>query len=459
MSAILLAGGFCKIAVFLKVSAHEPNGVFSPDSRSYLDSAQAIVSTGRFAVSPEQPDMPQIVRTPGYPAFLALFFRLFGERYVPVILAQIGLSVGTLLIIYLLAARLWTGDAGLLAVLFLSLDLPSCLSTQKILTETLFTFCLSIAAFCALQALQRPRPAKTWGFLHGLLLAGATLVRPITYYAIIPLFVLFLILWKQYYRVSRKQIVTLSTLLLLPWILLVGGWQARNYLAAGTMDVSGIAAQNLLFYRGADILAQRERISLAEAQERLGYQHYAQHYPETADWPPAQLQQHWKREALRLIRQHPLLFVKSQIVGLIKILLGTGEQSFLTYIGLSESAPREGIGVGSVPGGPLRGIFKLSFAAYWQRWAKPHPWLVLLFFLTGLHLLALYICLSAALWRLFRTGGRQCRPVHLILGCLICYLLLVSAGPEAYSRFRVPLMPFFALYGGYGLACFLDMDC
>jgi hypothetical protein len=158
------------------------------------------------------------------------------------------------------------------------------------------------------------------------------------------------------------------------------------------------------------------------------------------------VQQHWKREGLRLIRQHPLLFVKSQIFGLFKLLLGTGEQSFVTAMGLTE------------PGGPLRDVFRLPFAAYWQRWARPHPWLVLLFFLTGIHLFALYICLSVGLWRLFRTGGRQCRPAHLVLGCLICYLLAVSAGPEAYSRFRVPLMPFLALYGGYGLACVLSRE-
>ena len=461
---LLFAGGLCKIILFLMAHTAAPSGIFSPDSASYLDSARAIVSTGRFAVSPEQPDAAQIMRTPGYPLFLAFFFLLFGENYFPIIFAQIVLSLGTVLAIYLLAARLWMRDVGLLAALFLSLDLSSWLSTQKILTETVFTFCLSIAMFCGIQALCHPQlqkglctpAAKAWLFLHGILLAGATLVRPITYYAIIPLLVMFLVIWRTYYGFSRKTIFNLTMLLLLPWIMLVGGWQLRNYHAAGTTDVSGIAAQNLLFYRGADILAQREGISFAEAQKQLGYQHYSQRHPETADWPPAQLQQHWKREGLRLICQHPLFFVKSQIFGLIKILLGTGEQSFLTYIGLSEFPSREGTGVGSVPGGPLRDIFKLPFAGYWQRWGKQHPWLVFLFFFTGFYLIMLYACMSFALWCLFRTGSRLFRSAHLILWCLMLYLLFVSAGPEAYSRFRTPLMPFFSLYAGYGLMCLLN---
>ena len=53
-----------------------------------------------------------------------------------------------------------------------------------------------------------------------------------------------------------------------PWIILVGGWQLRNYLITGKAEFSYVQGANLLFYRGAGIVAQRDSISFKEAQER-----------------------------------------------------------------------------------------------------------------------------------------------------------------------------------------------
>ena len=38
------------------------------------------------------------------------------------------------------------------------------------------------------------------------------------------------------------------------------------------------------------------------------------------------------------------------------------------------------------------------------------------------------------------------------IGAIAIYLVLVSSGPPAYSRFRAPVMPFFAVVAGYGYA-------
>ena len=46
-------------------------------------------SSGEFTRFPESPVfIPEVIRTPGYPAFVAVIYRLFGERTLPVAIAQ-----------------------------------------------------------------------------------------------------------------------------------------------------------------------------------------------------------------------------------------------------------------------------------------------------------------------------------------------------------------------------------
>src|SRR5258706_15907295 len=50
------------------------------DSGAYLRSGQALLSAGRFSISPSRASEPEIVRTPGYPAMIAAVFALGGPR-------------------------------------------------------------------------------------------------------------------------------------------------------------------------------------------------------------------------------------------------------------------------------------------------------------------------------------------------------------------------------------------
>ena len=40
---------------------------------------------------------------------------------------------------------------------------------------------------------------------------------------------------------------------------------------------------------------------------------------------------------------------------------------------------------------------------------------------------------------------------HVFIWGVLLYFVVVSAGPEAHSRFRVPVMPFLALYAAVGM--------
>ena len=120
--AILLA---CVVGrgVYVLHLAHT-NGIETTvgDTPTYLGPAQQLLEHGRFD-SGSPPGQPEFLRTPGYPTFIAAVYRVFGENdNTAVLLVQVVLSALTVLLAYLLAARMWSKPIGLLAALLVALD-------------------------------------------------------------------------------------------------------------------------------------------------------------------------------------------------------------------------------------------------------------------------------------------------------------------------------------------------
>ena len=134
------------------------------------------------------------------------------------------------------------------------------------------------------------------------------------------------------------------------------------------------------------------------------------------------------------------------------MMLGTGWREFLRYLAGDKWET-------SLEGGPSKDVFKLSFTAYVQKWVIEKTGLFVLFFFAEMHLLVLYASCTVTMWQLIRTGKiwrvkeGGLRGAHILILVSIAYLFMVSisAGPEAYFRFRIPMMPLLAVYGGYGL--------
>ena len=178
---IIIVGGISKITLFFMVQADDPSRIFSPDSASYVNTARAFLKTGRFAISPDRPDIPQVVRTPGYPFFIASIFFFFGEKYPALIIVQILVSLGTIVVTYFIALKLWDHHIAVLSAFLLALDLPSFINSLQVLTETLFTFVVSLTVFAGLCMLKDSRHIALWALLYGILLSLATLIRPVAY--------------------------------------------------------------------------------------------------------------------------------------------------------------------------------------------------------------------------------------------------------------------------------------
>jgi 4-amino-4-deoxy-L-arabinose transferase-like glycosyltransferase len=449
---------------WIVVCGNDPSRAVASDTASYDESARALLRTGRFAVRPERPDLPQTIRTPGYPAFLATVYALFGERHEPAVAVQVLVSVGTIALAYGVACRVFGRRAAGVAAVLLALDPDSFVFSQLLLTETLFTFVLLVAVASGVRLLSSERPHKGWAALLGVALAVCTLIRPINYYLVFAILLgllalaglpgardnrsWFLSVGPNGSRTASwgwKGTLIVLVLVAVPSVVLVGGWQVRNYVVSDSWEFSHIRGGNLLFYRGADIVARRDGITLDQARERISAA-----LPNTAGWPSAAVYALHAREGTALIRKHPWLFVRGELRGLLEMTLVPGEGSLLRYLGVSPE--KEG------PMGDLVRVWTspdLSPSGYVRKWLVERPILFAAFLCALLYLCFLYSGLLISVGSFGKRclqQGRCALPVaHLFIAGIVVYLAILSAGPEAYSRFRVPIMPLLALYSGAGM--------
>ena len=400
--------------------------LFEHDSASYINSARALLETGTFSIAPNQLE-PQTIRTPGYPLFLAMLFGLFGENWIAILFVQMCFSVATIGLVYGFGSKLWNPDLALLASVLLALDLNSLGFSLLVLTEALFTFFLTAFVFVLAMVLQRGPLGERQGWksamLAGLLLAVATHMRPISYYLVIPVIVVWFV-WGWIQKWDRRVLVTNLLAFLIPFLILVGGWQVRNYMQTGSSQFSAIESINMVNYRAAMVIAERDGISRDEAVQQIKDQYGL---TQQRGWNEA-----WRSAGVDVLLHNPDIFLKQYAVSLANIFIGPG----------SEIAVRlSGVDVGE--SGPLGDLRRLSPGEYVERWVVGDPLYFFTFIFSMMHMLLLYA--GAAYWSVRTLFQRPWNVVSIFLFGMLAYLALVSAGPEAYYRFRVPMTPLLVL--------------
>lgn len=147
------------------------------DSFLYGDIAKNWLQHGIYGLSGPEEISATLSRLPGYPAFLAIVFSIFGmEHYHAALLTQILFDVGTCFFCADIARRLFGQKAAKAAFLLAALCPFLANYSAAALTETLEIF-FTVAAFdCALAALFS-RSFRLWS-LCGLCCGAAILLRP-----------------------------------------------------------------------------------------------------------------------------------------------------------------------------------------------------------------------------------------------------------------------------------------
>lgn len=453
--AVVLGALLLKLALLVVVHAGRPQGVEYIDTGTYLRPARALLAHGVFSPSPERVPEPEINRTPGYPALVALLWGLFGERTWLLSLLGALASAGTGLAAAALATRLAGPRAGTLAAAIASLDPGSFVRSIDLLTDSTFTFLFvaSLALLVRAIATARARDAGA----AGLVLALATLVRPISYYAVPVLAAVAGIAAARRDGAARRGAAAAAAFLAAP-LLLLGGWQVRNGIRAGSFQFSPIAGSELLFYRAAPVLARVEGRPLLEVQEGLGNRErwwrqggaerperifpdapYEVLFPETSRLSLAELGRRWGRQGVAILAAHPFEAAAMTARGSVVLLLVPSSFILGAQHGLLRPTPEAVTAWENQEFGRLARVLP-----------RAHPvafaFAVLLVLLNGA--LALLALRGIARIPFRRAGG-----LHAPLLAALLYLVPVSSGAESIDdRYRLPLVPLLAVYAAAALA-------
>lgn len=189
--------GFCLGTVLAALALRLFFLIYSPavtdDSHVYADLATNWLQHSIYGQTqsghPEKPILPTDTRLPGYPAFLAAIFWLFGAgNFKAVMLAQILVDLATCFIVADLARRMVSNRAAQIAFVLTALCPFLANYASAALTETLEIFFTALALDCAAAALNHMQEhgggngilklsSKLWA-ATGVAIAGCILLRP-----------------------------------------------------------------------------------------------------------------------------------------------------------------------------------------------------------------------------------------------------------------------------------------
>lgn len=397
-----------------------------PDSPTYELPALSILRHGDFGSTPDSAYVPEVIRTPGYPLMIAAIYRFFGEHRVAVLLFHALLDAILINIVFFFGTFLWNRKAGLIAAVVYSLNIASFDIVLYLLSDYLFAFFVAIVLFigCKLYAPLK-RPMLT-AFAFGLIGAFATMTRPVFYYWFVVL-----LAWLVFLTLTRRITWKAATVGILPWVLIVGGWQVRNKILTGDATFCQIQNVNLYLYRAADILSRKNKVPFPIQHANMR----AAADAELKGKSDMERYRYYKKHGIAIIQSEPLLLVRTQINGAAKLLFGPSSTNLYTRTG--EKLPR----------GVIGDVLRMPLSEFYRKWLSRHPLIYILLALEYALLTFVYVSLLRSLWKIVRR--RETLPIHFFLVGTILYFVAVCAGIEAYARFRVAIEPILALYAGY----------
>jgi len=405
------------------------SALIRPDTGSYLEPGRNLLLHGSYIGAT---GLPELVRTPGYPLFLALL-SLAGPGIAAV--AQVILSVFSVVLVWRLAHAVFGDDRiALVAAWIFAFEPLSVIYSVILLSETLF-LTLFLLSMERLVKFLRGRQLRVLA-VAGLWLAASTFVRPVTYYLPVALALgLFLVLSRV--PGLRWKAPALLLISVLPWLVV---WQIRNWAETGFSGISSIGIESVYFFQAAEVTARVEHRSLEEVQQEFGSQfpesrHYLSRHPEQEGWTYAQRLAFMNLEADHILRAHPGIFLRTQLEGSMRVAFNPGAADLMAMLLAYPINP--GTLARALDEGPKIGALRLNKANASQAIVMA----ALEFVLIGLYLLAA---------RGAVRGGAPNSCIWLLVGVSL-YFLLLSGGAAAVARYRLPIMPVVCILAAAGI--------
>jgi len=237
-SLIIMA---CSLSMRLALTCRaEVSQLVFPDSATYIETAQSLWESGYFL---NRYHKPEISRTPGYPAFLAVLMSVVGTELRTLLITQTLIVSLSVLVLYWLARQLLPPPMAFVGALLAAFSPWGAVRAGFLLTDGLFLLVLSLLFLAMYFVVQYARTVVmviAGGSLIGLLTSAAVFVRPV-----LPLIPLVAVVVFALYPDKRLRAWLLVAAMLVCAAVPVHLWKMRNMHEAqfnGFTDVSGKAA-------------------------------------------------------------------------------------------------------------------------------------------------------------------------------------------------------------------------
>lgn len=384
------------------IYATRETGLMIEDEQHYHTLALNILHGHGFAW---EPGHLTSMRPPLYPAFMAAVWAATDtDSVLTVRAAQIVIALATVYVAYRLGFLLFDGRVGLLAATGLCLY-PSLLGFNIfVLTETLFTFLLTLMVLGVVVLL---RTSSMWVALGtGAVLGLAALTRSVLW--LFPVVLCTFVFLGA--TGSRRQRFTLAVLVLIGYAAFVAPWTLRNTYLQGvptTIDTMGGITLRMGNYEHTLIRRAWDPVTLHGDNsifEELGKEH-----PDAGSWTEGQKDKWALKKAAKYMWDHPGLTIQRAIVKL----------------------------------GNFWGLERTIIAG-WQRGAYSLPkWLTAL----GTVIISLAYVGAMILASLgVGLAPPQERRAHAFLLLVVGFILAMHMLAFGHERYHLPLIPIVLLY-------------
>lgn len=410
-------------ALFLVATA--PNAVATSqdhyDARQYRELADALNAGDGFVLQRGAGRGPDLDRTPLYPLVVSWFGS--GWATVPTVLFAQHLLVLVTACLTWWWVRTRSGDPFVAAVSFalVALDLTTMTYASYLLTETLFTFLLTVAivAWPLAGDSRREARAATAGIAWGL----ATLTRPITFYlAPLALVLSIAVEWKRPTRLRAPAIA------LLCGALVTGVWMARNHALSGSAVLSTIEGENLLHYRAALVSLPGGK-TVADWRRDLRRATGEGRYDRSDPRQAAELDAAKKKKAIELIVSHPLGLHRPLVLGFPRLYFSPNRTYLYNLLGIEH----EQWNLDAADAGSMVETVDWRQGVYIA--------------LSGTYQIVFFVAALAGALVAWRSRANWA----IVAVITIVYMTVLSTGLETHARFRVPMIPMMAALAAMAL--------
>lgn len=423
---LILIAALALRAAMWTAAVRDPARVFTPDSQGYWDIARQMLVEGRFDNADSR---PEIFRTPGYPALLAISHlpEVIGlgdsKTLWPLALAlQVLLDVGLVYLTYRLAGMLVSPPAAMLAAALQAISPLAVASSCRILSDGLYAF-LFILALLAMTA--HLRGGRRWLLAaSAAALAAACYVRPV---AMVMAIVFAVVLLTQRGRPLGASPLganlARTAIFAGVFVACVASWVIRNAAVADYAGFSSSSGDSAYNFAAAEVIARTKGIDGMEARRRMRLED--ERFMADPVVTSGEAARRRSRRATEIIAAHPALYARIHLQGIVGFWM-PGATDVLEVAGLTHGnrntldvLRREG------PAAAARNYF----AGNW--------WALLLVMPMAAILAFKY--LAAGLCGAVRLRPHMGAAAWLAAAAVVVSMLL--PGPYGLPRYRIPVEP------------------